>query len=279
MKVTKKRADVLLVEKNIFPTRALAQANIIAGNVICEGNKITKSGQMISETSTFAIKEKLKYVSRGGYKLERALDDFNVMVRDFVCLDIGSSTGGFTDCLLQRGARKIYCIDSGTNQLNYSLRTNPKVEVFENTNARYLDERVVKETIDCCVMDVSFISVLKLLPAILTLLKDKSRIIILIKPQFEGSRDMLAKGGIVKDSNYHIVILETLMTEFEKLGLNCRGLVPSPILGRKGNREYLCLLTRDKEVQQHTFSIQDVVKSGEVVGEKPQERLKENKEI
>ena len=259
---TKKRIDALLVDRQFFPTRALAQANLIAGNVICEGLKITKPGHMVLTDSHISLKEKLKYVSRGGYKLERSLEAFDLEVGGSICLDIGSSTGGFTDCLLQKGAKKIYSIDTGTNQLVYSLRMNPKVAVFENTNARYLDSETVPEKIDLCVMDVSFISVLKILPSILELLEKAGKIIILIKPQFEGTREMLSKGGIVKKKEYHITILENLLFSFKELGLSTKRLIPSPILGRKGNREYLCLLTREKQnsvEDESLFSISEVV--------------------
>lgn len=240
------RIDQLLVSGGFYETRHKAQAAILTGDISINGEIVTKPGKQVvpAVLKTLIIKQKPKYVSRGGFKLEKALAAFQVSPIGKVCIDVGSSTGGFTDCLLQNGAIKVYDIDCGTNQLDYKIRTNPNVVVLEKTNARSLLPNQFDPIPILGVMDVSFISITKLLPVLKNILGEEGELVVLIKPQFEGSREMLDKGGIVRNVEYHNAIIKSLWEFFIDDGWIPHGLVVSPIKGGKGNIEYLVHLLR-----------------------------------
>jgi len=243
----KDRIDKLLVEHGLAHSRTRAAAMVMAGMVIADDKKAEKPSDKFETTATIRLKGAsidLKYVGRGGLKLEAALREYNVDVTGSTCIDIGSSTGGFTDCLLQHGARHVVCIDSGTNQLVWSLRTDDRVEVREQTNARGLVPADFDTPFDLAVMDVSFISVRKVIPAILPLLVDDARLIVLIKPQFEVGRGEVGKGGIVRDSEKHERVVNEINAFATELGLNIHGVIDSPVLGAEGNKEFLALYAK-----------------------------------
>lgn len=235
----KQRIDQLLVDRGLAESRQKAQALILAGHVLVNGQKAGKAGQTVPDDSEIKLAERLAYVSRGGLKLQAALDGFGIDVEGKVCLDVGSSTGGFTDCLLQRGAARVYALDVGTGQLDWKLRNDPRVIVKEQFNARYLSPGDVSELCDLAVFDVSFISVTLLVPAVQPLLKtDSAQMVILVKPQFELARGDVGKGGIVRDPELHRQACRKVETAVAELGWRTR-LMDSPILGAEGNREFL----------------------------------------
>lgn len=243
----KERIDKLLVEHGHADSRTRAAAMIMAGIVMVGEKKAEKPSDKFETTATIRLKGAsidLKYVGRGGLKLEAALQEFNVDVAGSTCIDVGSSTGGFTDCLLQHGASRVVCIDSGTNQLVWSLRSDERVEVREQTNARDLVQTDFDTLFDLAVMDVSFISVTKVIPAILPLLMAHGKLIVLIKPQFEVGRGEVGKGGIVRDSEKHDRVLNEIDAFATGLGLNIQGVIDSPILGAEGNKEFLALYAK-----------------------------------
>jgi 23S rRNA (cytidine1920-2'-O)/16S rRNA (cytidine1409-2'-O)-methyltransferase len=234
----KERIDQLLVDRGLAESRHKAQALILAGAVLVNGQKAQKPGQTVAPDAAVELTEKLRYVSRGGLKLEAALDRFGIVASDRVCVDIGSSTGGFTDCLLQRGARRVYAIDAGTGQLDWKLRNDPRVVVHENCNARYLTAEIVPEACDLAVFDVSFISVTKILPAVVPLLRVEGELVILVKPQFEAERDEVGKGGIVRDPQVQERAVQKVAAAAAEFGYRTEWM-ESPILGGEGNREFL----------------------------------------
>ncbi len=240
----KKRLDILLVEKNFVNTREKAKALIMSGNVYVNEQKVTKPGVKFSDKEKIFVKNKLKYVSRGGYKLEHALNEFNVDISGKVAIDIGASTGGFTDCLLQKNISKVYAVDVGYGQLDYKLRTNSKVITIERCNFRYIENNKIPELADIIVIDVSFISLKLIVPKALQFLKEKGIIIALIKPQFEAGKSEVGKGGIIKDSLVHEKVINELKAFFNSINLKVAGLIESPILGQKGNKEFLIYLKR-----------------------------------
>jgi len=242
--VKKERIDKILVEQGFAESRTKAQALVMAGVVLVNEKRIEKPSQEFLPTETIRLKGKtdeIKYVGRGGLKLEKALQEFHIHPSEYVCLDVGASTGGFTDCLLQHGAKKVVAVDVGTNQLVWKLRNDARVEARENVNARYLKPEDFDEKFDLIVMDVSFISVTKILSALKGLLNDKGKIIILIKPQFEVGRGEVGKGGIVKDAGKHAQVIKKVNTFASEIGLENKGLIDSPILGADGNKEFLAL--------------------------------------
>jgi len=241
----KVRLDKLLLAKKMVPTRQKAQALIAAGQVLVDKKLSDKAGAMIEDSCTIEIKELCPYVSRGGYKLEEGLRFFNIDPTGLVCLDIGASTGGFTDCLLQHGAVKVYAVDVGYGQLAWELRQDPRVVVWERTNARYLKITDFAELPDLAVIDAAFISLKLLIPPLLQLFHDKISILALIKPQFEVGRDKVGKGGVVRDQNLHQEVIKEITVFCETLGLRSRGITPSPILGPKGNKEFLIHLVSE----------------------------------
>lgn len=244
--VTKKRLDVLMVERALAETRQRAQALILAGEVQVDGRTIIKAGTMIVEEAAIAVRAPLKYVSRGGLKLEGALDAFRVEPRDKICADIGASTGGFTDCLLQRGAVRVYAIDVGYGQLAWKLRNDPRVVVMDRVNARFLES--LPEPIDLALMDASFISLTLLFPVVRTLLQPRGEVIALIKPQFEAGRAQVGKGGIVRDARVHRAVIAKIAECARENDLHVRGVCRSPIQGADGNVEFFIHLSMDRAV-------------------------------
>lgn len=237
----KERLDILLVEKRFFETREKAKRAIMAGIVIVDNNKVEKAGTLVDTESEIRIKgEQLKYVSRGGLKLEKAIEVFMMDLCDRRILDIGASTGGFTDCSLQNGAKFVYALDVGTNQLAYKLRENEKVKSLENTHIKDLNiDMLDNEKVDYMVMDVSFISITKIIPNLKDFLKEDGKLMALIKPQFEVGRENIDKGGIVKDFNKHKIAIENITKIAVEAGFYLENLDVSPITGTKGNVEYI----------------------------------------
>ncbi len=236
--MTKRRLDQLLVERGLAETREKAQALILAGQVTVNGQKSEKSGHSISDDARIEVLERMPYVSRGGFKLAAALDHFGLDVSGWTCIDVGASTGGFTDCLLQRGAKAVWAIDVGHGQFDWNLRNDSRVVVKEGVNARYLDPAEYPAPFDLAVCDASFISATLLIPAIAPLLAQPRRIIVLVKPQFEVGRDEVGKGGIVRDPALHDAACARVRNAVEAVGLKS-AIIASPILGTEGNREFL----------------------------------------
>lgn len=259
----KERLDVLLVERGFFPSREKAKAVIMAGDVFVNGEREDKAGSKFDVHVEIEVKgKKLKYVSRGGLKLEKAIEEFSLSLENLICMDIGSSTGGFTDCMLQNGAKKVYAIDVGTNQLAWKLREDPRVISMEKTNFRYVTRDMIAEEIDFASVDVSFISLEKILPVSLPLLKDGARMVCLIKPQFEAGRERVGKKGVVRDLSVHEEVIEKVMNCAFGLGYALKGLTFSPVKGPEGNIEYLLFLEKQSEKKENTeqiFSL-DVIK-------------------
>jgi 23S rRNA (cytidine1920-2'-O)/16S rRNA (cytidine1409-2'-O)-methyltransferase len=241
--MTKQRLDTALVARELTETRNKAQALIMAGKVLVNDRVISKPGTLIDEAATISLKEKPKHVSRGGLKLAHALDEFKIDVSGLIALDIGASTGGFTDCLLQRGADKVYAVDVGYGQIDYKLRQDTRVITMDRTNARYPFQ--LPEKVDLATIDVSFISVTKIIPAISTHLKPSSKIIILLKPQFEAERNEIGKGGIIRDPNVHTLVIARSVHWLVENNYRFRKLTTSPVLGAEGNREFLVLITTE----------------------------------
>lgn len=236
----KQRLDNLLVAQGLAENTREAQALIMAGKVTVAGRAMIKPGSLVEEDASLKLAEKLPYASRGGIKLAHALDEFKLDVTSMTAMDIGASTGGFTDCLLQRGAGRVYAIDVAYGQLDYKLRQDPRVVVMERVNARYTF--TLPEKVNIATMDLSFISVTKVLPAIMGHLGEPSHIIVLFKPQFEAQRKEVGKGGIIMDPQVHARVLGRFINWITEHDLRLRGLVASPILGAEGNKEFLLLL-------------------------------------
>ena len=239
----KTRIDQLLLDKGLVESRQKAQALILAGKVLVNRVPVTKAGTRVLTTAEIHVKEdEIQYVSRGALKLEEALKTLDIDIAHDVCLDIGASTGGFTDCLLQHGADKVYAVDVGYGQLAWSLRNDARVVVLERTNIRYLTDEQVPERVDLVTIDTSFISLKLVVPAALGFLKKEGRILALIKPQFEVGKGKVGKGGVVKDPAQHAEVIDNLSLFFQGLGLEKEAVIPSPILGPKGNREFIISL-------------------------------------
>lgn len=232
----KVRADKSLVERGLAESRQKAQALIMEGLVFSRQNRIDKPGQLVFPDQEITLKAKPLYVGRGGLKLAPVLDEFRIRVEGMVAADLGASTGGFVDCLLQRGAKKVYAVDVDTRQLDWKLRDDPRVILIER-NARYLDKKNFNDPLDLVTVDLSFISVLKVLPAVKSFLK-QGQLIILIKPQFEAGRYQVGKKGVVKDPSIHRKVLEKVAQDMENLGFAIWGMAKSRILGQKGNQEF-----------------------------------------
>ena len=236
----KERLDVLLTQKGLCESRAKAQALIMSGEVYVDGQKCDKAGTAVEESASIEIRgNHCPYVSRGGLKLEKALRDFGIDPNGWVCSDSGASTGGFTDCLLQKGAKKVFAIDVGYGQLAWSIRTDPRVVCMERTNIRYVTPEQLGEPLDFSVVDVSFISLRLVLPAIKALLKPTGQLVCLIKPQFEAGKDKVGKKGVVRDPTVHCEVLEGFLALAAELGLTVRNLTFSPVKGPEGNIEFL----------------------------------------
>ena len=243
----KKRLDVLLVERLYADTRSKAQAIIMSGNVYVNGQKADKPGTSFEETVEIEVRGAVcPYVSRGGLKLEKALRDFGVDVNGFVCSDSGASTGGFTDCLLQQGAKKVFAIDVGYGQLDWKIRSDERVVVMERTNIRYVTPEDLGEPLDLSVIDVSFIGLEIVLPTIKTLLKPTGQVLCLIKPQFEAGKENVGKKGVVREPKIHQMVLDKFVALVDSLGFKILGLTFSPVKGPEGNIEFLGHLTLDE---------------------------------
>ena len=267
----KKRADILLVEKGLATSREKARALILSGNVYVNNQKIEKAGEMIDESSQIIIKEPLKYVSRGGLKLEKALEFFQIDVEGKIALDIGASTGGFTDCLLQHGAKKVYCVDVGYGQLAWKLREDPRVVNFEKTNFRYFDRKSIQDRIDIIVCDVSFISLNLISEKIKEFMENGTEGVLLIKPQFEAGRKEVGKRGVVKSKDTHKNVIKKVIDHYFSVGISINGLTYSPITGPEGNIEYLLYIKMGEEAKNcvNDMSIEEIVNQAfEVLGEK-----------
>ena len=246
-KVEKERLDVLLVQQGLANSRELAKAYIMAGNVYVDGQKEDKAGTKVAVTAKLEVKgNQMKYVSRGGYKLEKAMDVFGIRLDGKICLDIGASIGGFTDCMLQNGASKVYAIDVGYGQFAWKLRNDERVVCLEKTNVRYVTHEQVPDEGDFASIDVSFISLTKVLPAVLGVLGEKGQLVCLIKPQFEAGREKVGKKGVVRDSSVHREVIEMIVEYVRTQSLGILGLDFSPIKGPEGNIEYLIYLDKSR---------------------------------
>ena len=242
----KKRLDVLLVEQGHADSRTKAQAIIMSGQVYVDGQKADKPGTAYEEHVSIEVRgASCPYVSRGGLKLEKALRDFGVKPEGYVCSDSGASTGGFTDCLLQQGAKKVFAIDVGYGQLDWKIRSDPRVVVMERTNVRYVTPEQLGEPLDLSVVDVSFISLRIVLPVIKTFLKPTGQALCLIKPQFEAGKEKVGKKGVVREPEIHREVLDNFVSLVNEIGFTILGLTFSPVKGPEGNIEFLAHLTLD----------------------------------
>jgi 23S rRNA (cytidine1920-2'-O)/16S rRNA (cytidine1409-2'-O)-methyltransferase len=241
--VKKERLDVVLVTRGLAESRTAAQKLILAGQVFVGENRVDKPGMPVAANAPIHIRQGLPFVSRGGTKLHAALDAFALQVTGLVCADVGASTGGFTDCLLQRGAARVYAIDVGYGQLDWKLRRDPRVIVLERTNARYLTS--LPELIDLATIDASFISLTLILPAVKGWLKAEGQIVALVKPQFEAGRDQVGKGGVVRDAAVHADVVRRVLSWANEQGLTPVDAVRSPVIGPAGNVEFLIRLRRE----------------------------------
>jgi len=236
--------DRLLVEKGLVESREKAQAAILAGQVFIGGQVASKPGSLVDPKAPIALRGREPYVSRGGLKLKAALAAFSIKVEGRICLDVGASTGGFTDCLLQEGAKKVYAIDVGYGQLHHRLRKDPRVVLLERTNIRHLKPDALPERPDFATVDVSFISLSLVLPPLAALLAEPVEIVALVKPQFEVGKGQVGKGGVVRDPEQHRAVLLRVGKGAQEMGLQVFGIVPSPLLGPRGNREFFVHLCR-----------------------------------
>jgi 23S rRNA (cytidine1920-2'-O)/16S rRNA (cytidine1409-2'-O)-methyltransferase len=241
----KQRLDTLLTDRALVDSREKAKRLILAGEVLVDGELRSKPGQTVSVDVSIQIKHPLRYVSRGGLKLEKALQVFDVDVSGKTALDVGASTGGFTDCLLQNGARHVYAVDVGYGQLAWKLRQDSKVGVIERTNARAMDRTLFNLPVEICVVDVSFISLRTVLPAVKGCVEAGSDLILLIKPQFEASQRYVNKGGVVRDPQIHLNVIRTLIQFIREMEMSVLGITHSPIRGPAGNIEYLLWINED----------------------------------
>ncbi|MCU7653070.1 TlyA family RNA methyltransferase [Acutalibacter sp. LFL-21] len=247
----KKRLDILVTERGLAESREKAKTLIMAGQVYVDGQKADKPGDTFSEDAAVEVRGKgLPYVSRGGLKLEKAMREFGLQLQGRTCMDIGASTGGFTDCMLQNGAQRVYSVDVGYGQLAWSLRTDPRVVNLERTNARYLTREQVPEEIDFFSVDVSFISLTLILPAVRPLLAEHGQAVCLIKPQFEAGREKVGKKGVVRDKAVHEEVIEKIRSFALENGFSVLGLTFSPVKGPEGNIEYLIYLERSEAPSQ-----------------------------
>lgn len=245
--MAKKRLDVMMLERALAESRQKAQAIIMAGQVYVNGQKVDKAGAPVAENAQIEVRGKtLAYVSRGGLKLEKAVQRWPIQLQGTVCADIGSSTGGFTDCMLQQGAEKVYAVDSGYNQLDWRLRSDPRVVCMERTNARYLTREQIREELDFFSVDVSFISLRIILPPMRPLIKNGGQAVCLIKPQFEAGKEKVGKKGVVRDPAVHLEVLENFLIHAGDAGFTVKDITFSPIKGPEGNIEYLGYLSAEE---------------------------------
>ena len=255
----KERLDILLVERGIITSRERAKACIMEGRVYVNGQKLDKAGEKVSVDSDIEYRgDTLKYVSRGGLKLEKAMKTWDISLEGKVCMDIGASTGGFTDCMLQNGASKVFSVDVGYGQFAWKLRTDERVVCMERTNIRYVTpEDIDNDLLDFASIDVSFISLKKIMPATLGLLKDDGEVVALIKPQFEAGREKVGKKGVVREISTHKEVVHGIIDFLIEQDLNVLGVGYSPIKGPEGNREYLVYFTKNKD-KESSFEKEDI---------------------
>lgn len=255
----KQRLDILLVERGLAESREKAKAIIMSGNVLVKGQREDKAGSMFDDKVEITIKgNTLKYVSRGGLKLEKAIEQYDVSVKDKVCMDVGSSTGGFTDCMLQNGATKVYAVDVGTNQLAWKLRSDERVVSMEKTNIRYILPEHLNDSIEFASIDVAFISLTKVLAPVKGVLTPDGEIVCLIKPQFEAGREQVGKKGVVRDKNVHIDVIEAVISYAKSLCFQILRLDYSPIKGPEGNIEYLLHIKNSDKIDETTISHEEI---------------------
>ena len=254
----KERLDILLVEKGIIPSRERAKTNIMAGKVFVDGQRVDKAGAKVSVNANIEFKgDTIPYVSRGGLKLEKALKEFSLKLEGKVCMDIGASTGGFTDCMLQNGASKVFSVDVGYGQFAWKLRTDERVVCMERTNIRYVTPEDIGEKLDFASIDVSFISLKTIMPATINLLKDNGEVVALIKPQFEAGREKVGKKGVVREESTHKEVVLGIVNYLLEHDLNVLGISYSPIKGPEGNIEYLVYFSKDKN-KESNFKMEDI---------------------
>ena len=259
----KERLDVLLVERGLAPSREKAKAVIMSGDVFVNGQREDKAGAVFDpEKVNIEVKaDKLKYVSRGGLKLEKAMSVFDIKLEGMTCMDIGASTGGFTDCMLQNGAKKVFAIDVGHGQLAWSLRNDERVVCMEKTNFRYTKPEDIGETVDFASVDVSFISLTKILEPAVNIIRDGARMVCLIKPQFEAGREEVGKKGVVRDKKVHESVIEKIVDYVPTIGFNILGLDYSPVKGPEGNIEYLLYIEKNSASSQSEINITQTVEN------------------
>ena len=258
--MAKIRLDVALVDGGFAESREKAKRLIMSGIVYVNNQKSDKAGNTVTTDDIIEVRgQTLKYVSRGGLKLEKAMQVFPITLDGFVCADIGASTGGFTDCMLQNGAKKVYAIDVGYGQLDWRLRTDERVVNMERTNFRYVTKNEISEDLDFASVDVSFISLSLILPVMRNLLKEKGTAVCLIKPQFEAGRENVGKKGVVREKSVHIAVIEKIMGLLDENKFSLLGLDFSPVKGPEGNIEYLCYIRKDEEPKSNTFSAEEIV--------------------
>lgn len=250
MNSLKERLDVLLVQKGFYPSREKAKGNIMAGHVFVNNQIFDKPGMSIDVDAEITVKQdNCPYVGRGGLKLEKAIHTFNLNLSNAIAMDIGASTGGFTDCMLQNGASKVYAVDVGYGQLDYSLRIDPRVINMEKENIRYLDIEKIETPLDFISIDVSFISLNLVFPVAAKILSDHGNLVCLVKPQFEAGREQVGKKGIIKEKSVHMEVIQKVIQYAAACGLFPQGLTFSPMTGAKGNIEYLLHLSKDKNIE------------------------------
>lgn len=258
----RKRIDLLLVEKGLAPSRQRAQRLVGAGNVTADGKTVTKCSACFEDDADIAVQgTDISFVSRGGLKLQKAFEQFEIDVKGLVCADIGASTGGFTDCLLQHGAAFVYAVDSGHGQLDVSLKNRPDVCNMEGINARNMTSELFERKIDFLTMDVSFISITKVLPTLYEISADDARVVCLIKPQFEAGREFVGKKGVVRDRKAHLRVVSESASFAMSLGFGILGLTWSPVRGPEGNIEYLMYLAKRSKAQLSDTSIRQTVEA------------------
>ena len=277
VKEKKERLDVLLVKRGLMPSREKAKAVIMAGEVFVDNQREDKAGSTFDEKQEIVVKGKtLKYVSRGGLKLEKAMNNFDIVLKDKVCMDVGASTGGFTDCMLQNGAVKVYSVDVGHGQLDWKLRNDERVVCMERTNMRYMTEDDIDEKASFVSIDVSFISLTKILPAVYRILNMGGEVVALIKPQFEAGREKVGKKGVVRDPKVHEEVIEKICDFASSNGFELLHLDYSPIKGPEGNIEYLLHLKKRPEGTEVpdslTVKVEDVVAQAHGALDKPAEK-------
>ncbi len=263
----KERLDVLLVNRNLAESREKAKAIIMSGNVFVDGQREDKAGSTFPENASIEVKENpLKYVSRGGLKLEKAIAQYGIALEGKICMDVGSSTGGFTDCMLQNGAVKVYSVDVGTNQLAWKLRQDERVISMEKTNIRYLTPEQLEDRIAFASIDVSFISLTKVLLPVRELLKEEGEVVCLIKPQFEAGREKVGKKGVVRDKKVHEEVIALVCGFASSAGFDCLDLNFSPIKGPEGNIEYLLYLRKNiYDTQLQEYPVGEIIEASAIM--------------